>query len=75
MCSKIITIIGLIIALSGTIITFMRIFTTQIENLGTWGAPLNAKNDFIKERRWVYIGLSLIVLGTVLQIVGTVLAE
>lgn len=71
MCSKIITIIGLVITLAGTIITFMRIFTTQVKKLGTWGEPVNAKNDFVKERRWVYIGLSLIVLGTVLQIVGT----
>ena len=74
MDSKIITIIGLAVTLIGTIITFMKIFTTQIENLGTWGAPLNAKNDFIKERKWVYVGLSLIILGTILQIVGTVIS-
>ena len=74
MDSKIITVIGLAVTLIGTIITFMKIFTTQAKTVGTWGSFKNAKDDFVKERRWVYIGLSLIIIGTVLQIIGTVIS-
>ncbi len=75
MDSKIITIIGLAVTLIGTIITFMKIFTTQTKNVGTWGSLANAQNDFVKERRWVYIGLTLIFIGTIIQIIGTLLVE
>lgn len=73
MDSKIITVIGLAVTLIGTIITFMKIFTTQAKTVGTRGSLANAQNDFVKERKWVYAGLCLIVLGTVLQIIGTFL--
>ena len=74
MDSKIITVIGLAVTLIGTIITFMKIFTTQKKTVGTWGSLSNAQNDFIKERKWVYIGLGLIIIGTILQIIGTVIS-
>lgn len=72
--TKILTIAGLICSLVGTIITFVKLLTTQKNSVGTWAALYNARREFVKEQKLVYAGLVLIVVGTVLQVAGVVVS-
>jgi hypothetical protein len=71
---KIITVIGLVCSLVGTIITFLKLLTTQKNSVGTWAALYNARTEFVKEQKLVCVGLALIVVGTILQAVGTIIS-
>lgn len=62
--------IGIIINTVGTLITLWKIFATKSSYVGTVAWYDNQSEEFPKEKRCVYVGFSLIVLGNILQIIS-----
>ena len=70
MGAKIINAIGIALATIGTVITLWTILQTNPKSAGTWGELAERHKVFPKEQRRARIGITLIVLGGFLQIVG-----
>ena len=62
--------IGIVLAISGTILTLWTTFVTKAETAGTWGELADRPKTFPKEKRRVVLGCLLIALGGVFQIIS-----
>ena len=73
MIGKLIVVIGILIVAIGTIFSLWTILTTSKKDYGTAGWFDRQHIEFAKEKNRVFFGTILIVLGSLLQIVGTLL--
>ena len=68
MCSKVITTLGIIVSMLGTVFTLWTTFITK--NAGTYAELANRHIEFPKEQKRVKLGCALITFGGFLQIIG-----
>lgn len=67
---KILSAIGILLSVFGTVLTLWTTFTTSIKYVGTCNEYINRPFEFPKEKRRVVIGVILIIIGGILQVVG-----
>ena len=70
---KVLCIIGIIMCTIGTVLSLWTILTTKIKRVGTWEQLGNAQESFKKEKTLVVIGCLFIIMGSILQIIGTLI--
>lgn len=68
--SKIISAVGIVLVLFGTILSLWSILGTKTKNIGTANYYDNQQDNFKKDKIKVLIGIILISLGSLLQIIG-----
>ena len=68
--SKILSTVGILLVVLGTIFSLWSILGTKAEYVGTAEHFDNQQNIFKKDKRKVIIGTILIVLGSIFQISG-----
>lgn len=73
MMSKLIVIIGILLVAIGTIFSLWTILTTSKRDYGTAVWYSRQHIEFAKEKNRVIFGTILILLGSLLQIAGTLL--
>lgn len=71
MISKVLISVGIMFSMIGTILTLWTTFSTSIKSAGTWSELANRHAKFPKEKRRVIIGTIVILIGGLLQIIGT----
>lgn len=71
--NKYINIIGLILVMIGTIFSLWSVLGTKSANIQTAKFQDNQQEYFKKDKKKVIIGIMLIILGTILQIAGTLM--
>lgn len=67
---KWISLFGLVFVLLGTLLTLWSIINTKVEDVGTWDELAHRQENFKKEKNKVIWGISLIILGNILQGIG-----
>lgn len=70
---KIISVIGILVVMIGTIFSLWSIITTKTKNVGTAQYFDNQQEYFRKDKKKVIIGAILIFVGSIMQILGTIL--
>ncbi|MCM1121189.1 MAG: hypothetical protein NC416_01260 [Eubacterium sp.] len=65
--SKIISVIGIVFVMIGTIFSLLSVLGTKVKEVGTAGKEDRKQKDFKKDKRNVIIG---IILGSILQMLG-----
>lgn len=68
------SIVGIVIVFLGTAFSLWSIITNDIKRAGSWEGIKERGADAKKEKEKVIIGIVLIFIGSILQIVGTVLS-
>ena len=68
------SIVGIVIVFLGTAFSLWSIITNDTKRAGSWEAIKERGEDAKTEKKNVIIGIILIFIGSVLQIVGTVLS-
>lgn len=68
-------IIGIIMCTIGTVLSLWTILTTKIKKVGTCEQLDNAQESFKKEKTYVIRGCLLIIVGGILQIIGTLISQ
>ena len=68
--SRLFSIIGIILNAFGSVLCIWKLLTTKVECVGTAAEHDNRPAEFRVERKYVRIGLFLILVGAVLQIIG-----
>lgn len=68
---KILSVIGIILVMIGTVFSLWSILSTKVKYYGTCEWFSNLSDDFEKDKKKVIIGTILIIMGgSILQIVG-----
>jgi len=70
-----ISIVGILFVAIGTVWSVWSVISANLKYIGTNDELANRKKDFIKQRKQVIGGLLLIGIGSVLQIIGVLLAH
>lgn len=70
---KIISVIGILVVMIGTIFSLWSIITTKTKIVGTAQYFDNQQEYFRKDKKKVIIGAILIFVGSIMQILGTIL--
>ena len=70
MIDKMLSAIGILLSVFGTVLTLWTTFTTSTKYVGTCDEYVNRPLKFPKEKRRVIIGVILIITGGILQVVG-----
>ena len=68
-------IFGIIFVLIGTVFSLWSILTLNLDVVGTWAESASRRKEAPKEKLNVLIGIVMIVVGSVLQVIGTVLSS
>ncbi len=69
------SIFGIIFVLIGTVFSLWSILTLNLDVVGTWAESASRRKEAPKEKLNVLIGIVMIVVGSVLQVIGTVLSS
>lgn len=67
---KILSAIGILLSVFGTVLTLWTTFTTSTKYVGTCDEYVNRPLEFPKEKRRVIMGMALIAMGGLFQILG-----
>lgn len=67
---KILSVIGIILVMIGTVFSLWSILSTKVKYYWTCEWFSNLSDDFEKDKKKVIIGTILIIMGSILQIVG-----
>lgn len=70
---KILCISGIILVMAGTILSLWSVLSTKTKYYGTAECHDNQQKEFKKQKNMVIIGIILIVLGSILQVIGTLI--
>lgn len=65
------TVIGIIIVMIGTVLSLWSILSTKTDDYGTVWYWDNQPDAFKKEKPRVIVGCVMIVIGSIMQIIGT----
>ena len=68
------SIVGIVIVFLGTAFSLWSIITNDTKRAGSWESIKERGEDAKTEKKNVIIGIVLVFIGSVLQIVGTVLS-
>lgn len=71
--SKIVSVVGIVFVMIGTIFSLWSILTTKTKYYGTVGWMSDLQDNFKKDKKKVIIGTILIIIGSIFQIVGLLL--
>lgn len=61
--------IGIILNCIGTILSLYGFLSTDKNMVGTWGEIAQRKETYNKECPFVFLGIALIIIGTILQVI------
>ena len=67
---KILSVIGIILVVAGTIFSLWSILGTKGKYVGTAEWFNNQQENFKKDKRKAVVGTTLIILGSIFQIIG-----
>nr|DAY94109.1 MAG TPA: hypothetical protein [Caudoviricetes sp.] len=70
---ELLCVVGIFICTVGTIFSLWNILTAKIERVGTCEQLDNTQESFKKEKTYVICGCLLIIVGGILQIIGTLI--
>lgn len=71
--SKILSVIGILLVITGTIFSLWSILGTKLNYVGTAHWHDYQQESFTKDKRKVIIGTILIIAGSIFQIIGLLL--
>ncbi len=67
---KVLSAIGILLSVFGTVLTLWTTFTTSTKYVGTCDEYVNRPLEFPKEKRRVIMGMAFIAMGGLFQILG-----
>ncbi len=68
--SKLLSAIGIVLVLIGTVFSLWSILGTKPKDVGTAGYDDSEQERFQKDQKKVFIGTALIFVGSIAQIIG-----